>query len=144
MPMVRSTVRLSPSDGMLWNTSGKEESFSFQKSLQLVTLSCILQWFCHPHCGRKQLWFRGSWLASGTERKSQLTARTPRRLLADRKYGSRKTGGDYRKTPACCKCHERGFHCLSLMIKNTGCRINRPELNPRFSAYSLCDLGQVT
>ena len=32
------------------------------------------------------------------------------------------------------------FIALCLMIKNMGCRINHPGLNPRFSTYSLCDL----
>ena len=36
------------------------------------------------------------------------------------------------------------FFAPRLMIRNMGCRINRPGLDPRFPAYSLCDLGQVT
>lgn len=36
------------------------------------------------------------------------------------------------------------FFAPRLMIRNMGCGINRPGLDPRFPAYSLCDLGQVT
>lgn len=67
-------------------------------------LSCLLQWFCHPHCGRKQLRLRCPGVAAGAEGKSQLTARTPRRLLADRMYERRKASGDDRTAPARRKC----------------------------------------
>lgn len=36
------------------------------------------------------------------------------------------------------------FFALHLIIRNMGCRINRPGLDPRFSAYPLCELRQVT